>query len=335
MLTRRRPARPANGARTTVRSSRVLSRSYDACADRYPASAFSRSDCDEAFCAISCLVRSRFRCATSRSASAFATCALSSASSTLNSGVPAATPCPSRTRMSTMRPSLRAADRPTEWPRSARSRRSRRRRCRESPAPLRPASAACRRREHHRVMRTWPCCTRPRARPTQLMNDTTSRGFLIGEESLAEDALEAGEGESRPIAGLHEVRLGLGQVYFSVEQIENRRRAALVARLLHPEALPRDGQPFLRQLGARAGGHVGVIRRADVVLDRAIQVLPPGPGNILVHPRARERNLPLAVVPQWERDRKREIRRLEQLREERRVERKCVERQRRVRQVVA
>src|SRR5207302_1407638 len=89
-------------------------RSYCACALRASASAFSRSAAEEAFCCASSLARARACCARSRCASSWATCALSWASSTLKSGVPCSTSCPSRTGISTMRPST-SGRRSIDW----------------------------------------------------------------------------------------------------------------------------------------------------------------------------------------------------------------------------
>src|SRR5258708_22968417 len=101
----------------------------------------------------------------------------------------------------------------------------------------------------------------PRAGAEQLGRGATSRWFLIGKESPAQNALEAGERQSRSIAGLDEIRLRLGQVHFGIEQIEDRRAAARVARLLDTEAFTRDREDLCPELRAGTCRQVRGVRR--------------------------------------------------------------------------
>src|SRR5207245_11489281 len=120
---------------------------------------------------------------------------------------------------------------------------------------------------------------------------TTSLRLLVGKESLAQNGLEAGEREPRSVARGHIVRLGLGQVHFGIEQVENRRRPTLVTGLLNAEALAR-GRPSLgREPNGRARRLIRIVRRGDVVLHRPLHVVPNRTRNVTTHARLRTSQL--------------------------------------------
>src|SRR5205823_13288083 len=191
-------------------------------------------------------------------------------------------------------------------PRSVPWHRGRRRRYRGSRRKPRPAWAAfphLRPPRDRRETPISPFCRRLEARPTRpLSGATSSRGSLIGEKSLAEDTLESGEREARAVTRLHEIGLCLRQIHFGIEEVENRSRAAGVARLLYAKTFFGDGEPLLRERSRSPGCHVSIVRRRHVVLHAAIHVFPERAGHIAIHPRPREPQLPLAVVPDRQRN---------------------------------
>src|SRR6266480_6457192 len=317
-------------------------RSYWACAPRASASAFSRSAVDEAFCCARSLARASACCARSRCASSCATCALSWASSTLKSGVPCSTSCPSRIRISTMRPSTsgrRSIDCTASiWPVALISSRTVSVRATTTstgipigaPPPGSPAPPALPFLQPP-MATTAPATTAHHAPRLMLSHSFL---FRFGKEAPAEDVFEPGQRQTGRVARLHEGRVGVVKVCLSLEEVEDRRRPGAVAALLHAEILARDPQRLRVLLGRGARRRVALVCGRHVVQHRSLQVLADGAGVVAIHPRLAERDLALPVVPEGERHAEREGPPLVDRVEEHRVIGEGVEGQTRMREVL-